>query len=156
MNHHEENTLILAVCSRGHTDDVMATAKAHGARGGTVIKARLSGPEELEQAYDLDALTAEREIRGHCGPHGTSAAPFWTRSTPPTASAARPSPYCVPCQSRTSCGWGNQSGRSDGTSLIRAPVRAIPTGQRRPRALFRLSSAPGSTSGSPPRCPTGR
>ena len=56
-----ENSLILAACSRGSTDDVMATAKAHGARGGTVIKARLAGLEELEQAYDLE-LQAEREI----------------------------------------------------------------------------------------------
>ena len=62
MNHNEENTLILVACSRGHTDEIMATAKAQGARGGTVIKARLSGLEELEQAYDLDSLTAEREI----------------------------------------------------------------------------------------------
>ena len=56
-----ENTLILAVCRRGHTDTVMATAKAHGARGGTVIKGRLSGSEDLEQAYGLD-LTPEREV----------------------------------------------------------------------------------------------
>lgn len=62
MKHSEENTLILVACSRGHTDEIMATAKAQGARGGTVIKARLSGLEELEQAYDLDSLTAEREI----------------------------------------------------------------------------------------------
>lgn len=62
MNHSEENTLILVACSRGHTDEIMATAKARGARGGTVIKARLSGLEELEQAYDLADLTAEREI----------------------------------------------------------------------------------------------
>lgn len=45
----------------GHTDAVMATAKAHGARGGTVIKGRLSGSEDLEQAYGLD-LTPEREV----------------------------------------------------------------------------------------------
>ena len=56
-----ENTLILAVCRRGHTDAVMATAKAHGARGGTVIKGRLSGSEDLEQAYGLD-LNPEREV----------------------------------------------------------------------------------------------
>ena len=62
MNHNEETTLILVACSRGHTDEIMATAKGHGARGGTVIKARLSGLEELEQAYDLADLTAEREI----------------------------------------------------------------------------------------------
>ena len=56
-----ENSLILVVCARGCTDDVMSTAKAHGARGGTVIKGRLSGRKELEQAYEVE-LKAEREI----------------------------------------------------------------------------------------------
>lgn len=56
-----ENSLILVVCAQGCTDDVMSTAKAHGARGGTVIRGRLSGREELEQAYEVD-LKAEREI----------------------------------------------------------------------------------------------
>ena len=56
-----ENSLILVVCARGCTDDVMTTAKAHGARGGTVIKGRLSGRKELEQAYEVD-LKADREI----------------------------------------------------------------------------------------------
>jgi len=56
-----ENSLILVVCARGCTDEVMATAKARGARGGTVIKGRLSGREELEEAYQVD-LKAEREI----------------------------------------------------------------------------------------------
>ena len=56
-----ENSLILVVCARGCTDDVMSTAKALGARGGTVIKARLSGREELELACEVD-LRAEREI----------------------------------------------------------------------------------------------
>ena len=56
-----ENSLILVACNRGCTDNVMATAKAQGARGGTVIKARLAGLEDLEQAYDID-LKAEREI----------------------------------------------------------------------------------------------
>ena len=55
------NSLILVVCAQGCTDDVMSTAKAHGARGGTVIKGRLSGREELEQAYEME-LKAEREI----------------------------------------------------------------------------------------------
>lgn len=56
-----ENSLILVVCAQGCTDDVMSTAKAHGARGGTVIKGRLSGREELEQAYEVE-LKEEREI----------------------------------------------------------------------------------------------
>lgn len=64
-----ENTLILAVCRRGHTDAVMATAKAHGARGGTVIKGRLSGSEDLEQAYGLDP-DPRAGGGGHRGPPG--------------------------------------------------------------------------------------
>lgn len=56
-----ENSVILISCSRGCTDEIMATAKAHGARGGTVVKARLAGPEDLEQAYDME-LQEEREI----------------------------------------------------------------------------------------------
>lgn len=56
-----ENSLILVVCAQGCTDDVMSTAKAHGARGGTVIKGRLTGREELEQAYEVE-LKAEREV----------------------------------------------------------------------------------------------
>ena len=56
-----ENSLILITCSRGSTDDVMATARAHGARGGTVVKARLAGLAELEQAYDM-TLTEEKEV----------------------------------------------------------------------------------------------
>lgn len=56
-----ESTLVLVACARGYSDAVMSTAKAQGARGGTVIKGRLSGLEDLEQAYDLE-LNAEREI----------------------------------------------------------------------------------------------
>ena len=61
MEHSAESTLILVACARGYSDAVMATAKAQGARGGTVIKGRLSGLEDLEQAYGLE-LNAEREI----------------------------------------------------------------------------------------------
>ena len=56
-----ENSLILITCSRGSTDDVMATARANGARGGTVVKARLAGLEDLEQAYNTE-LQEDREI----------------------------------------------------------------------------------------------
>lgn len=56
-----ENSLILVVCARGCTDDIMSTAKAHGARGGTVIRGRLSGREALEQAYEME-LNPERDI----------------------------------------------------------------------------------------------
>lgn len=56
-----ENSVILISCSRGCTDEIMSTAKAHGARGGTVVKARLAGQEDLEQAYDME-LDEEREL----------------------------------------------------------------------------------------------
>lgn len=61
MEHTGENCLILVACNRGHTDAVMATAKAQGARGGTVVKGRMAGLEDLEQAYGLN-LQAEREV----------------------------------------------------------------------------------------------
>ena len=67
-----ENSLILVVCARGCTDDVMSTAKAHGARGGTVIRGRLSGRKELEQAYEID-LAEEREIVAIVVPTGLRA-----------------------------------------------------------------------------------
>ena len=56
-----ETSVILVSCSRGCTDEIMSTAKTHGARGGTVVKARLAGQEDLEQAYDME-LAEEREI----------------------------------------------------------------------------------------------
>lgn len=58
---HSDSSLILVVCNRGCTDAVMATAKAAGARGGTTIRARWTGIEDLESAYDL-SLHAEKEI----------------------------------------------------------------------------------------------
>jgi len=61
VNPQKTNALILVSCSRGRTDEIMATAKAHGARGGTVVRARLAGLTELEQAYNID-LNAERDI----------------------------------------------------------------------------------------------
>ena len=55
------SSLILVTCVRGSAGQIMATAKEHGARGGTIIKARWSGMEELERGYDLE-LTPERDI----------------------------------------------------------------------------------------------
>lgn len=57
----KEMSLILVTCALGSADRIMTTAKAQGARGGTVIKARWSGTEDLERSYDLE-LTAERDI----------------------------------------------------------------------------------------------
>lgn len=56
-----KSTLILITCARGCTEAVMDTAKKAGARGGTVIKARWTGLQDLEESYGLK-LQPEREI----------------------------------------------------------------------------------------------
>ena len=59
--HKGENNLILITCNRGTSGEVMETAKKAGARGGTVLRARLSGVEELERSYGI-TMTPEKEI----------------------------------------------------------------------------------------------
>lgn len=59
--HKGENSMILITCNRGSSGEIMETAKKAGARGGTVLRARWSGAEDLEQSYGL-TLTPEREI----------------------------------------------------------------------------------------------
>lgn len=61
MDSKGKNSLILVTCGRGSTEAVMDTAKKAGARGGTVIKARWTGVEDLEESYGL-TLQREREI----------------------------------------------------------------------------------------------
>jgi len=58
---HSDSSLIFVVCNRGCTDAVMETAKAVGARGGTVVRARWTGVGDMESAYGL-SLHAEKEI----------------------------------------------------------------------------------------------
>lgn len=62
-NHMEQmqNTLILVIANQGYSDQIMSIAKGAGARGGTVIRGRFSGFEDLETAYGLD-LEPDREI----------------------------------------------------------------------------------------------
>lgn len=54
-------SLIMVLVNPGYTDDVMATAKAAGARGGTVLRARWTGDDAV---HDIMGITvqAEREI----------------------------------------------------------------------------------------------
>ena len=67
--HKDENSLILITCNQGASDVVMETAKKAGARGGTVLRARLSGAEELENSYGL-SMTREKEILMIIVPNG--------------------------------------------------------------------------------------
>lgn len=54
-------SLIMVLVNPGYTDDVMATAKEAGARGGTVLRARWTGDDAV---HDIMGITvqAEREM----------------------------------------------------------------------------------------------
>lgn len=55
------NSLILIVANQGHTDEIMNTARAAGARGGTILRSRWAGPEDTEQFYGIK-IQAEKEV----------------------------------------------------------------------------------------------
>ena len=54
--------LIIAICNKGHTEDVMTCARAAGAGGGTVLHAKgTAGSEYAEKFFGL-SLVDEKEI----------------------------------------------------------------------------------------------
>lgn len=55
------HSLILVSVNQGYTDAVMDTARAAGARGGTIIRARWAGAEEVERFVGI-TLQAEKEV----------------------------------------------------------------------------------------------
>lgn len=55
------NSLILIIANHGHTDEIMNTARAAGARGGTILRTRWAGPEDTEQFYGIK-IQAEKEM----------------------------------------------------------------------------------------------
>ncbi|MFP3155837.1 hypothetical protein LQZ18_15700 [Lachnospiraceae bacterium ZAX-1] len=61
MEQEGNNSLIVVIINRGCTDDVMNTARAAGARGGTIIRARGTGAEHIEAFYGI-TFQAEKEI----------------------------------------------------------------------------------------------
>ena len=61
MEQDNRHHLILVAVNQGYTDAVMDTARAAGARGGTVIRARWVGAGEIEQFIGI-TLQAEKEI----------------------------------------------------------------------------------------------
>ena len=64
-NHH---SLILVTVNSGYTDAVMDTARAQGARGGTVIRARFAGGGEVEKLAGI-TLQAEKEVLAIVAPN---------------------------------------------------------------------------------------
>ena len=57
----EKNSLIMVTVNQGFTDEVMATARRAGARGGTVIRGRWVSSAETERLENL-TRQAEKEI----------------------------------------------------------------------------------------------
>lgn len=61
MEQGNQHTLILIAVNQGYTDAVMDTARACGARGGTVIRARWAGSRTVEKFSGI-TLQDEKEI----------------------------------------------------------------------------------------------
>lgn len=61
MEQENRHHLILVAVNQGYTDAIMDTARAAGARGGTVIRARWVGAGEIEKFIGI-TLQAEKEI----------------------------------------------------------------------------------------------
>ena len=61
MDTNTDYSMIMVTVNQGFTEEVMATAKKAGARGGTIIHARWSGSESVEQFFSI-TLQAEKEI----------------------------------------------------------------------------------------------
>lgn len=56
-----KDSLILVSLNQGYTDEVMATAKKYGAKGGTVMKANWTDAQQIENKYGV-TLHKEKEI----------------------------------------------------------------------------------------------
>ena len=61
MDKGNRHSLILITVNHGYTDAVMETARALGARGGTVIRARWTEGREIEKLANI-TLQAEKEV----------------------------------------------------------------------------------------------
>lgn len=61
MESRENSSLILVMVNRGYTEEVMNTARAAGARGGTIVRSRFAGAGEDEELYGF-GLEEEKEI----------------------------------------------------------------------------------------------
>jgi ABC-type Zn uptake system ZnuABC Zn-binding protein ZnuA len=64
--------LVLISVNEGYADQVMQTAKRAGATGGTIIRARMAGAEQLDQIMDT-VVSEEKEIIAIFSPENVSA-----------------------------------------------------------------------------------
>ncbi len=56
-----QKELIVVICEKGHTDEVMAAAREAGAGGGTILHAKGTGAEFAEKFYGI-TLAEEKEL----------------------------------------------------------------------------------------------
>ncbi|MGF6988867.1 hypothetical protein M2150_000103 [Lachnospiraceae bacterium PM6-15] len=61
MEQEGKNSLIIVAINQGYTDEMMQTARKAGAIGGTIVKARWSDGDKLEQFHGI-TLQEEREL----------------------------------------------------------------------------------------------
>lgn len=61
MEQNKDHSMILVIVNQGTTDDVMNTARAAGARGGTVIRSRWAGTEEDHHFFGV-SFQGEKEL----------------------------------------------------------------------------------------------
>ncbi len=61
MDGADKHTLIFITVNQGHTEEVMNTARAAGARGGTILRARFTGAEKSEQFFGI-TVQAQKEM----------------------------------------------------------------------------------------------
>ena len=53
--------LVISVCAKGHTDEIMKAARAAGAAGGTIMKARGTAAQGMDTFFGM-AISDEKEI----------------------------------------------------------------------------------------------
>ena len=61
MTNTDNNSLILVAVNQGNTEEVMNTARAAGARGGTILRSRWAGEEASPHFYGV-TVQGEKEI----------------------------------------------------------------------------------------------
>lgn len=73
MDAKSRHSLILVVLNQGYTDAVMATARTAGAKGGTVLRTRWAGDDEVHNIMGITVQT-ERELLAIVAPYKDRAA----------------------------------------------------------------------------------
>ena len=115
----KKQSMILVAVNQGYTEAVMATAKAAGARGGTVIRSHILRSEEHD-SFGGPTFAGERELLVIVAS---------SQGEPNAIMERQPMPFSTPCPSSRWCTFpetkrpgGNQNG---------SPLSCFPSFRRR-------------------------